>query len=508
MAQVFNQSNIREHEDLEQQYWIYNGLDCVITRALWDKLSPHTEKPYVKTAFNFVTAMQAPALEMMQRGLLVDQEFRTRIKSDLERKRKRLQFILDSYGAALWGKGINANSPTQLAQLFYGILECPEQHKYEKGEKKISTNAEAMEKLSERYMYARPIANAVLALRDVVKQLGVVNSGVSEDGRLRASYNIVGTETGRWSSSENVWGGGTNLQNITDHLRRMFIADEGWKFAYVDLEQAESRLVAYLSGDEAYIDACESGDLHTTVCRMVWKELGWTGELKHDKGVIAAQNFYRHFSYRDMAKRGGHGTNYYGTPRTMAMHLKIESKIMESFQAEYFSAFPNIPDWHRWVAQQLQTVGYLETPHGRRRYFHSRLGEDTTLREGIAFVPQSAIGEILNLALWLVWKRYGTVVQILGQVHDAILFQYREETESEILPAIMQCMTIPFPIKDIHGKERTCTIPVDCEVGWTWQHYDYSNPDNVPDGMKKWSGKDGRTRTTKTEYDMLRTVLS
>src|SRR5690606_3006866 len=176
-----------------------------------------------------------------------------------------------------------------------------------------------------------------------------------------------------------------------DRLRAVFKADPGKVFVNVDLEQADARNVGarlyQIFYDEfgpeiagRYLDACESGDLHTQVTRMVWPTLGWTGNLKEDK-EIAEQPFYREHSYRDMSKKLGHGTNYFGTPPTMARHAKVEVYIIEAFQRKYFEAFPLIGnydkrldqrDWHSWVQQQLREVGSLTNLFGRRRIFFDR----------------------------------------------------------------------------------------------------------------------------------------
>ena len=386
-----------ESLDPERRLWVYNGLDCLVTHKVWEELQT-SRTEYSDISYNFVRAMQAPALEMMLRGIKIDLYERDKFVGRLQKQKDKVQKILNRIAFEVWRQELNPNSPAQLKKFFYDVMKIPEQYKWKKGKKKITTDNEAMEKI-QAYYHARPIAKCIITIRDLVKKIGVLHTGVDSDGRMRTSYNVTGTETGRWSSSENAFRTGTNLQNITDLLRGMFVADDGMLMFYADLEQAESRLVAYLSGDEAYIEACESGDLHTTVCKMIWPELGWTGDLEYDKEHIAGQVFYKHFTYRDMAKRGGHGTNYYGTARTMAMHLKVEVKIMEEFQDKYFKAFPRIREWHNSVATQLQTQGYMDTPLGRRRHFFGRLDDDATLREAIAFVPQSTIGELLNLGL-------------------------------------------------------------------------------------------------------------
>ena len=139
----------------------------------------------------------------------------------------------------------------------------------------------------------------LLELRDLAKIISVLRTPLSPDGRMFCSFNVAGTETNRWNSSKSIYDLGTNLQNITERLRRMFIPDPGYVFLSPDLAQAESRAVAYLSGDEAYIKACESSDLHTLVASMVWHELPWSGDPKRDR-EIADRKFYRDYSYRFM----------------------------------------------------------------------------------------------------------------------------------------------------------------------------------------------------------------
>ena len=116
-----------------------------------------------------------------------------------------------------------------------------------KGERRLSVNREALEKIDE-YMYARPIVSLILSCRDLYKQLDVLTEEIDEDGRHRTSYNIGGTETGRLSSSTSVLGTGGNAQNIAPELRRVFISDPGFKLCSIDLEQVEARDVGFLCG--------------------------------------------------------------------------------------------------------------------------------------------------------------------------------------------------------------------------------------------------------------------
>lgn len=484
---ILSSTEVPKNLSPEEGDWFYNGLDCMATLRAWERMQSQ-ESIHSKISYEFVSAMRAPALEMMLRGIRINMEQRSQFIQMYREQELQLKENLNELAFAVWDKGLNPASPKQMNDFFYTCMRLPVQYKFSAGERRPTTDREALEKLKFHF-YAQPIINTVLALREIAKKLQFLQGGIDDDTRVRTSFNVTGTETGRWSSSENPFGGGGNQQNITNELRKMFIADPGRKLGYFDLDQAESRAVAYISGDEAYINACNSGDLHTLVCKMVWKDLPWTGNLNEDK-EIAEQPFYRHFSYRDMAKRGGHGTNYYGSARTMAKHLKVPEELIVNFQAAYFKAFPGIRKWHQRVATQIQTKGYIISALGRKRYFMGRRFDDDTLREAIAHEPQSTVGEILNLFLHRVWQN-APYAECLAQIHDAILIQYDEKLEDEIVPKILSLGKV-----QVQYPAGIMEIPNSCETGWNWAKIDPKKKDHAdgnPYGMKKYKNHDDRT---------------
>ena len=265
MARIIKNTEIKNLKlNDEQTLWVYCGLDCTLTTEIWNKLSPQLDN-YTKSTYEFERASLGPAISMVLRGLRVDERAVTIIRAPLQKKRLQLARMLSLFANAVWDKDLNHNSPTQLKSMLYEYLNLPVQIKYDKGKQKVSTDREALEHMIEEYPRARPFCKTIIALRDIDKQLSVLASKRDEDGRIRCSYNVAGTETGRWSSSESPWRTGTNLQNITKDLRAMFIPDRGRTMFYADLQAAESRATAYLSGDEGYINAVESSDLHTEV---------------------------------------------------------------------------------------------------------------------------------------------------------------------------------------------------------------------------------------------------
>lgn len=482
-----------------EQYWAYNGLDCVITYEVFTALQGKIAE--AGFAYNMSRAMQAPAFTLMQRGVKISMQQRMEVLRELGIRRARAKAVffrlcVEGLGIeATFDKkknewfGINPASPKQLCTLFYEILGLPEIKSFNRLTKEytVSCDRKALEQL-QREPLAKPFCELILAIRDCDKKITVLTSGI-ENSRIHCSYQVAGTLTGRWSSNEDPFGRGTNLQNITDEMRRVFIPDEGLKFCQLDLAQAESKLVAYLAlpwGDN-YLKACLSGDLHTTVTKIVWPEL-FLNAKDSDKD-IAKRPFYRHFSYRDMAKRGGHGTNYVGSAAVIAMHLNIPRTQAETFQDKYFNGFPEIRHWHNDVKQKLVITRCIETPLGRRCFFPGRPWDNDTIKSAVAYSPQSSIGDILNLGFLNVWQKYDKIwdstypIEILAQVHDSILFQYAPKNESWLIPLIQRELQIPVVING-----QTCRIGVDVQVGWNWGKANDANPY----GLQDWKGKDDR----------------
>ena len=471
-----------------EKLWIYNGLDCCVTSEVLDALLPDLDN-MTRQTYEFEKELQAPVLEMKLRGILVDRSKVDEVINEYQRIYTRVEenlveIVRESFGL----HDFNWRSPLQLKSLLYETMQIPPVKKRNaKGLYEPTVNRDALERLAGSYLLTKPIISHVLRLRDIGKKVGVLKTNIDSDGRMRTSYNIAGTTTGRFSSSLSDFGTGTNLQNIEELLRSVFVADPGMKFAYIDLEQAESRLVGAIEwnllSDGRYLDACESGDLHTTVCRLAWTELPWTGDLKKDRDIAEAP-FYRQHSYRHMAKVLGHGTNYNGKPYTMSKHTHLDPKAIGEFQFKYFMAFPAHQRWHGHVRSELYTTGGITTVTGRRRWFFGRRDDDATVREAIAYDPQGSVGDILNRGMLAVWRL--NICQLLLQIHDAILVQYPEENEQSIIPVLLKAIEVPIYLRN----ERKLIIPAEAKTGWNWSVESAQNPD----GLRKFSGTDNRTR--------------
>jgi len=327
-------------------------------------------------------------------------------------------------------------------------------------------------------------------MRELGKKISTLKTGIDPDGRIRTSYNIAGTNTGRMSSSSSEFGTGSNLQNIEELLRSVLIADPGMKMGYCDAKQIQSRIVGAIEWnlfrDGRYLDACESSDLHTTVAKLCWPALGWSGDVKGDK-VLAEQPYYRHFSRRFMCKKIGHGTNFRGKPFTISQQAHVDIEMIQEFQPVYFRAFPAHQEWHLWVENEIRQTGIIHSITGRRRQFWGRRNADETVREAIAYDPQASESYIVNNGMLQVWLQRDC--ELLMQNHDAIVFQYPEEKEDEVIPKVLAQLRYPVPLEG--GRELD--VPYDCKTGWNFGVYDAKT--NV-DGLKEYQpGADKRKRS-------------
>jgi hypothetical protein len=246
----------------------------------------------------------------------------------------------------------------------------------------------------------------------------------------------------------------------------------------------------------SYLDACESGDLHTTVTKMARPELDWpTDPAEWRRYADTPIEAMRGKSYRDASKGWGHGSNYLLTPASAVKKIPgvgIQAAI--DFRDNYFSAFPCIPLWHEAVNRDILDFARVTTIWGRQRYFFGRPGDPATHRAAVAYDGQSATADAINhgmMKLWRGGKRFPGF-QFLLQVHDSVMFQYDEECEDEIIPWALDALCVPL----ILARGREFIIPTDAKVGWNWGDYN-DNPKYGPlnvDGLKGWKGHDKRTR--------------
>ena len=191
------------------QYWNYNCKDVVITfevALVLKELLTHLSR---RPQYDFMYEVSRSALRTMLKGMRIDQKRRGEVAGQLMQAIAEYDALIQD----LVGFPLNVASPKQMNDLFYGEFKLPIQ--IDRKTKRPTLNAKALAELGKK----EPLLKPLFDLIDKKRSLGVFLSTfclmpLDTDGRMRCSFNACGTETMRFSSSENAFGNGGNLQNI------------------------------------------------------------------------------------------------------------------------------------------------------------------------------------------------------------------------------------------------------------------------------------------------------
>lgn len=528
-----------------QREAIYNALDTITTLQIDNVLDKQMNDNDRRT-MNFYLALQAITMEMTIRGMRVDEEKRAeRIKTigaEVQRlvrtlqKHEHIKPIWDKLekntgacavpqrkdGKHVWEKGVpdgperkctacgvsrmkvrpfNPASDDDLKHLLYDLWKLkPQRNK----DGNVTTDKEAREKSKEKSKKYHDTIQLIDDWAALKKKLEFLNfRGV---GRFWSSFNVGVTNTHRWSSNANAFGEGGNSQNITEELRDIITADPGMELCYADLKQAESNIIAHVSGDEEYINAHLEGDTHTYVCRLVWPEgingQQWTGDIALDKKIATSANptwdDKPGHDFRFQSKAVQHGSNLGLTPFGMALQKRIPVAAATDGQSRYFRAFPGIRDrYQAYIRDRVQNQEEIVTPLGIRFKLFGRPWDEHTYKQALAVIPQSMVGHIISIGLWRIYHNIPEI-QLLAQVHDAIVFQF-PKGRYDLVGRALELMNVDVKIDGLDGTTRHVIIGTEAAVGHRWRHYN-NKPERgelVLDGIREIDFHPDKTWTIK-----------
>lgn len=504
-----------------QREAVYNAIDTIATLEIDNVLEKRMTEADKRT-HDFYMAVQGPAIDMTIRGIKVDETAKFELSQKLKAEVRRLESELAKHpeikpiwdhmekntgacarpsrkdGKHKWEPGVEdgpdrhcldcgasrmkvrpfkPSSDDDKIHLLYDLWKLK---KVTNKDGKVTADKEARGRLRDRLKEKEKKYEEPLTLldehADASKQLQFLGFR-SDDGRFHAGFNVGVTSTHRWSSNKDAFGRAANAQNITERHRGMFVADDGYEMCYADLKQAESNVIANVSGDEQYIAAHKS-DTHTYVCRLIWPEgvggTPWTWDIVQDKklatSVRPAWDDRPGHDFRYQSKAVQHGSNLGLTPFGMAIQKRIPVAAAQEGQARYFKAFPGIRNYQRMIKDKVQKQEPIITPLGIRFKLFGRPWDDHTYKEGLAVIPQSVVGHIISIGIYYI-ARYLPEIQLLAQVHDAILFQFPKGRYDLVYKAL-QFMTVPIPLTSVDGKDRVIEIGTEASVGPTWSHAD------------------------------------
>lgn len=440
------------------------AVDCDYTRQLFYKFREILAKPENEKLQKVYHDLLIPAANFLTRveenGILIDEKYLTHLDQEYTTLLAKIKQEIDDLAAPFWDpqayqlfsgaksapKAFNPGSPQQMAWMVFDRLKL--NPRIRKGR---STDKDILKSI------ANPPAliTKVLEYRTVQKEhstyvLGLLNAR-DEDGRVRTTFSLHITATGRLSSKE------PNVQNQPSangvgNVRKAFIPRPGYVFAEIDYSGAELRWLAVLSGCPVLGEIFHTDrNLHVETAKSLFGE----HYTKAQKLRAKAMNF---------------GIMYGREANSIAEEHNIPLEEAKQMMADWFKLYYGAAEYLHWCDSQVVQGNYMESPFGRRRRFG--LVSPATLKslqnEARNFAIQSASSDLLlSCAMYCepeLLEKYDT--RIVNLIHDSMLLEIPANPET-VRAVGVYCYKV---MTEAPKKWFNIDIPfkADYEIGKNW----------------------------------------
>lgn len=257
-------------------------------------------------------------------------------------------------------------------------------------------------------------------------------NAMDENNCLHSSLNLVGTYTGRLSSSS------PNLQAVAKHtdvmkVKDVFTARPGYLMIQSDYKQAEMRLVTHYTKDPVMKELIEQdADLHSA-----------TAERLHIP--------------RQAAKRINFSVIYGIGYKHLAQNLRVEESVAKEYLDKYHALYPGFKKLMYQCEDFAKQNGYIKMWTGRLRHFNV---PEADPHKAMSNLIQGGVAEIVRVAISRLYPAMEDIGgRMLMQVHDSVIFEVPEESINVALPTIKTIM------EDFDFDPH---VGVDVEYGYSW----------------------------------------
>jgi DNA polymerase I len=427
----------------------YCGADSSTVLALHDFFAPMLGEMAVEP---LLREIEMPLLEVLVdmewEGITINRDLFQRLSLELGADLRRLEEEI----ARVSGTELNLNSPRQLATVLFEKNQLPVLKKTKTGP---STDADVLEQLA---AMGHELPRLILEYRELQKLKSTYVDTLPErvnrsTGRIHTNFNQAGAATGRLSSAE------PNLQNIPvrtargEAIRAGFVPRPGWVFLVADYSQIELRIMAHLSGDQAFIEAFrQGGDIHRQTAALIFN--------------VPAPEVTPEMRAR--AKTINFATIYGQGPFALSRQLGISLEDARGFIARYFERFSGVRAFLDRQVELARQQGYVETIFKRRRYIPEIKERNFSLRaygeRNAQNSPlQGSAADLIKLAMVRIYQALrdqGLSGRMLLQVHDELIF--------EAPPAEVEAITDLVRSHMENVVELRVPLVVDIGVGPNW----------------------------------------
>lgn len=323
--------------------------------------------------------------------------------------------------------------------------------------------------------------------------------------RITCSWKLSGTDTLRLASAKFFGFYGTNLQNPSPYLMASCVADPGCVLIQRDQSGAEALVVAFEAEDGRFRELFKNNiKPHTYLALQLFvnkfrgaheatrylmvkpSTLSAYQEWKELNHLISKKSEREYF----LGKKCIHAKNYDMGPKTFQLScletsegtIALSHAEAKSFLQTHEQTFPEILELQARIRATLAAGRTLRNLFGYPRYFGG-IWNEALLRKAYAFVPQSTIGTITNLAfteLYEYARKNRLPWKILNNKHDSVLLQVPDTKEHREHAALISGKAIERELVSTTGIRYQ--MKSELQVGYNWAKY---HETKNPNGMKE-----------------------
>jgi len=455
----------------------YSAKDADATFRVYKKQKPLLEEENLWKLLNKILIPTTVVLSYMElRGINGDKEYLEAISARYQSKikvlmqelfeRKEVMKYTEKFGE------LNLDSPIRLRKLLFDIMGLSpiKINKLTKTQRAagVKQGSPSTDKDALNLLFKKNRNKLLKELLDYRKLQKFYNTYIkaylvilenSTDNKIHTVYNFCsedkddgegkGTVTGRLSSAK------PNLQNIPKRdekeagiIRHALKASKNCILIEADFKQVEFRVFAMYTKDKKLITMAKKQDIHKEIASQIFKK-----EL--DK--ITKQE-------RALAKGAVFGGIMYGGgSHVIVRDFGIDYREADRIINEFFNEFP---DARRYIDNQKKFAkenGYVINMFGRKRrlndlYSNDEGSRDAAYRQAINARIQSTAADIVYISMIKLYQVLkGKPCKMLLNIHDAIVFDCKENYLKEALPIIKETME--------NSVKLSVPLKVDIEVG-------------------------------------------
>jgi hypothetical protein len=278
-------------------------------------------------------------------------------------------------------------------------------------------------------------------LRYSISKLRLHDLSVGCDGRNRAPLWAYGTKTAR-----NAPGASQYIFGPAKWIRHLITPPVGRVLVHRDYCQQEVRIAAVLSGDEALLQACESGDVYLGIAR----QLGFLSDSMSTNEQKAVRALFKTVVL---------GIQYGLGARSLAIRTGISLFEAGEILARLRARFHRFEDYVRCVLDHAGLDLEIGTPFGWYMQCPSGINPRTVRN----FPIQSTGSEILHVAC-LLGERRG--IELVAPIHDALLAEGPLSQVEELSHALDELMGDAAAVV-LRGHR----LPTDRQIVKPGEHY-------------------------------------